>query len=560
MATTSNNLKRLVLLLSKTLRAFCAKTALRALCITFPALNALAEQSSNQLDELTLEAKVGQLLVVHFHGEVAGEDARFLIQEIKAGGVIYYNWSNSLHSPSQIQTLSHQLQLLARQNQPGIPLFIAIDQEDGLVSRLSNGFAQFPGNKALGKAKEADLAENAALIMGREMKAVGINMNLAPVVDVHSNPKNPIIGIRAYAKNPEKVARFGLSALLGYRQAGIISTLKHYPGHGDAEVDSHNGLPVINKSLEELQRCELIPFARLAKKADAIMTAHLMIPAFDSTYCSTLSEKSLKYLRQELGFEGVIISDSLMMDGLLQNCPSIEEAAVLAFNAGCDLLLLGGKQIKGSCSHLELRPLDVARIHHALTEAVKSGRIDLDRLNQSVQRILELKKRSISTAAFLPPPKLEGLCCEGSATIAAKIAKQAIRCTKRADLSFLKSYDVQKIGFFVPKSLEQAARQLRHATVFYDPLEPTETQLAARCLSEKSDVLVVFSFNAWKHPGEIAALQALNTENKTVILIVMADPIDSHFLPEAHMTIYTFSPSLASFNCACKLLYTLFND
>ena len=341
----------------------------------------------------SIEEKVGQLLIAHFHGEEANRESCKLIKEIRVGGIIYYKWANGLTSPEQVSKLSSGLQQQAAENSINIPLFIAVDQEGGRVARLTHGFTQFPGNQALGITKDPSSAESSALTMGKEMHAVGININLAPVVDISNNPKNPVIGDRSFGDTAEIVMTFGEKALTGYHKAGIITTLKHFPGHGDVDVDSHQDLPVIHKSMEQLEKLELMPFAKLATQTDAIMTAHLLVPAFDPKHCSTLSSKTLCYLREVIGFEGVIISDSLVMQGVLKTCSSVDEAAIQAFNAGCDLLILGGKQLVGANLNVELSVQDIQHIHQSLVNAVKSGRIQEERLNQAVERILKLKEK-----------------------------------------------------------------------------------------------------------------------------------------------------------------------
>lgn len=345
------------------------------------------------LSKLSTEEKVGQLLIAHFHGKTANKESCTLIQQAKIGGIIYYNWANGLTSPEQVQTLSSGLQQQAKGNPLAIPLFIAVDQEGGRIARLTQGFTQFPSNQALGKTQDPRLAESNAIVMGKEMRAVGVNMNFAPVVDINNNPKNPVIGNRSFGDTAELVTAYGERALAGYHKAGIITTLKHFPGHGDVEIDSHEDLPVIHKSMEQLEKLELIPFAKLSAQTDAIMTAHLLVPALDPEYCSTLSLKTLSYLRETIGFQGVIISDSLMMKGVLKKCHSVDEAAIQAFNAGCDLLILGGKQLIGANLNAELDVEDVLQIHQSLVNAVKSGRIQEERLNQSIERILKLKER-----------------------------------------------------------------------------------------------------------------------------------------------------------------------
>ncbi len=380
--------------------------------------------------ELSLEERVGQLLMAHFHGEVANEEAKALIQDTKIGNIIYYNWSNGLTSPEQIQRLSSGLQALAGQTPAKIPLLIATDQEGGLVSRCEKGFTIFPGNKALGETGDADLAEEAAFVMGQELKAVGINMNLAPVIDVNINPQNPVIGSRSFGDQPEMVAAFGERALQGYKKAGVIATLKHFPGHGDVSVDSHYDLPVVNKSLEELQKVELMPFAKLQCVADAIMTAHIMSP-LDRDHCATLSLKTLSYLRDQMGFQGVIVSDSLVMQGVLNQCQvadsdyvlSVADAAIRALQSGHDLLILGGKQLIGAHANLELTVADIQRIHATIVQAVTSGRITEDRINQAVARVLKLKEKAIVSNV----PSLSSINTKASQALAQKISTLALK-------------------------------------------------------------------------------------------------------------------------------------
>lgn len=340
---------------------------------------------------MSLEEKVGQILMVHFHGCEANEEARELIQELHVGGIIFYTWSNGLDSPEQVQRLCTGLQTLAQHNRNPIPLLLAVDQEGGKVSRFKSGFTQIPNNQVIALAGDPATAEAAARTIGTELRSVGINMNLAPVVDVNCNPNNVIIGARSFGADPATVVTFGAAALRGYHQAQVLTTLKHYPGHGDVSVDSHHGLPVVNKSLQELQEMELLPFAQLAHSTDAIMTAHIVVPALDADNCATLSEKVLGYLRNTIGFRGVIIADSLVMEGVLQKCSSVDEAAIQALNAGCDILLLGGKLFQGERAGFELSVDDIKRIHTSLVAAVRSGRIPLSRLDSVVERVMQLK-------------------------------------------------------------------------------------------------------------------------------------------------------------------------
>jgi beta-N-acetylhexosaminidase len=334
---------------------------------------------------MSLDEKVGQLLMAHFHGEAANEEARVLVEEVGVGGIIYYNWANGLTSMEQVKGLSQGLQKMAK-----VPLLIAADQEGGRVERLR--FKKFPANREVGESGRQETAEEVGFEIGTQLMAAGINMNLAPVVDVDTNPKNPVIGNRSFSRDPERVAAFGKSALRGYEKAGVIATLKHFPGHGDVTVDSHAGLPKVEKGMQELEAVELLPFARLAKEAKAIITAHILVPAMDEKNCATLSKKILGYLREELGFEGVIVSDSLVMDGVLDQCGSVEIAAVRALEAGCDLLILGGKLLNGSHAGFEMTVQDVKKVKQAIVKAVEEGRLSEERVDEAVKRILFLKR------------------------------------------------------------------------------------------------------------------------------------------------------------------------
>ncbi len=335
------------------------------------------------LHAMTIEEKVGQLLMVQFYGEEINEDAVILLQKAHIGGVIYYPWANGLHNPHQVQALSNSLQALAKKY-IGVPLFIAIDQEGGIVTRLKSGFTVFPGNKILGMTKSPALAELCAFAMGEEMRAVGINLNLAPVIDIGSP--------RSYSNVPEEVVEFAHSALKGYKRSRIITSLKHFPGQGDVTIDPHEDLPILSKTKEEMDKSELFPFLKLADQSEMMMTSHLLALSLDAQNCATLSKKILQTcLRKEIGFKGVIISDSMVMDAVLKNTSSVAESTIQAFEAGCDILLLGGKLLIGSRVGFELSVNDALNIHGALVDAVQTGRISEERLDSSVDKILKIK-------------------------------------------------------------------------------------------------------------------------------------------------------------------------
>lgn len=500
---------------------------------------------------------MGQLLLVHFNGELANEDARVLIQQVHVGGIIYYAWSNGLTSPQQVHELSLGLQNLVQQNRCSIPLIVAVDQEGGLVARLSKGFTFFPGNKALGMTEEPMLADLSAFAIGQELRAVGINMNLAPVVDINSNPRNPVIGIRSFGDNPQLVISFAGNALQGYRRAGIITSIKHFPGHGDVGVDSHEDLPVIKKSKEELQKNEILPFALLAGESDTIMTAHIMVPALDPINCATLSKSILNLLRNEVGFNGVIITDSLVMEGLLKNCLSIDDAAIRALEAGCDMLMLGGKQLSGSHANLELTVADIQRIHCSLVEAVRGGRISEGRVNEAVQRILNLKNQYSNSISC----DSKGFDSAQHQVLSKTIASRAIKTIGNNPLPS-ESLNDHNFALFSPDIVQESikATTLCHLvkenrSLYFNGLNPTETDAEnALEIAKESDILIFCSYNAWKNPGQAATIQALIDLKKPMILIVLRDSIDATLFPAADLIIQTFSPTVPSIQAASDFL------
>lgn len=527
----------------------------------------VAYQYARSSKEMSVEEKVGQLLMVHFRGEDLNEEAKMLVQKIHVGGIIYYNWANGLRSPQQIHTLSTKLQELALQNRFSIPLLIAVDQEGGVVNRLTDGFTVFPGNKALAMTGDLTLTEQSAFAMGQELRAVGINMNLSPVVDVNNYSATPVIGIRSFGHSVNKVISFAKYTMLGFGRAGIMTSLKHFPGHGDVTADSHEDLPVLNKTKDQMEVLELLPFAELADQAEIIMTAHLMVPAFDANNCTTLSKDTLDYLRKDLGFEGVIMTDSLVMEGLLKNCESIDDAAIRAINAGCDILLLGGKQMVGSDpSNLELTPSDIQRIHNSLVQAVHEGIISQQRLDEAVQRILELKKR------YSLPMSIALANKEANSVLLANIEQHQSLAQKTASLSLRKiknqaipTLNNQKLLLIAPKSVQgnieksslvRLGKETR--SLFFKELNPNEDEIKdAHKLMEGADVLIFCSYDAWKYTNQASLIEALLKQKKPVILIALRDPLDATLFPQADLILMTFSPTGHSIQAAANELFLI---
>lgn len=517
------------------------------LYFTFPSV-------SKELSQLNLEEKIGQLLIVHFNGNRSNEEARDLIEKAHVGGFIYYQWANELSSPDQIKTLSQQLQECSLKK-IGIPLFIAIDQEGGVVTRLKNGFTVFPGNYALGMAGKPEFAERAAFAMGLEMKRVGINMNLAPVVDINSHPKNPIVGLRSFGEEKELVKQFGESALRGYLKAGLIPVLKHFPGFGDVVADPHEKLPKLDKTIDQLYEGGLSPFLFLSSQAPVIMTSHLLIPSLDSQ-CLTFSYPIVtNLLRKEMKYNGLIMTDSLVMKAILDDCP-IEEAAIKSFEAGHDLLLLGGKQLLVTQQGFELTCSDILKIHQALVEAVKMGRLSEQKVDDSVQKILTLKNQlpHLFENEMMDESEIKKLNLEHQ-ELAQHIATQSVKILRLSSTSSI-PFRCQEALIIAPAQFQEEFQGIStDRCLFFNSLNLSfeEIDLIAKN-AQNPETIIFCSYQAWKNPQQVELFNEINRLKKSVILMVLSHPQDERLFPEASLVVCTYSPTQLSILTGLKII------
>ncbi|MFI9036153.1 glycoside hydrolase family 3 protein [Streptomyces sp. NPDC053726] len=348
------------------------------------------------ISRMTLEEKVGQLFVMRVYGHSATEpdqadiDANMaeigvrtaaeMIAKYHVGGIIYFTWAHNTRDPHQIADLSNGIQRAGLAGPTPLPLLVSTDQEHGIVCRVGEPATLMPGAMALGAGGSRSDARRAGQIAGAELAAIGINQNYAPDADVNVNPANPVIGVRSFGSDPQSVAGMVAAQVKGYQSSGIASTAKHFPGHGDTNTDSHTGLPVILHTREQWAELDEPPFrAAIAAGIDSIMTAHIVVPALDPAEDpATLSRPILTgILREELGYDGVVVTDSLGMEGVRTKYGD-ERVPVLALQAGVDQLL-------------NPPSLDVS--WNALLEAVKSGEISEARIEESILRILRLKTK-----------------------------------------------------------------------------------------------------------------------------------------------------------------------
>jgi len=337
---------------------------------------------SDSISDLTLEEQIGQILMVGFAGTTPTPEITELIQRYHVGNIVLF--SRNVQDAAQLHELTSSLQKLAREAGQRSPLLIAIDQENGRVQRLGEDATVFPGNMALGAVGSEQSAYEIALASGLELRALGVNLNLAPVVDVNNNPANPVISVRSFGEDPQQVARLADAQIRGYQNAGVATCIKHFPGHGDTATDSHLAMPTVPYEMERLERIELVPFkSGIAAGTDCVMTAHISFPALtgDAQLPATLSPVVLQQLlREQRGFQGVIMTDCLEMDAIAETV-GVAKGTVLAQQAGNDLILI---------SHRYDRQL--AGIN-ALKAAVQAGEITPEQIRQAAARVLALKER-----------------------------------------------------------------------------------------------------------------------------------------------------------------------
>ncbi|MFD8367606.1 glycoside hydrolase family 3 protein [Streptomyces hygroscopicus] len=358
------------------------------------------ERDRRRIDDLigrmTLDQKIGQLFVMRVYGhsatrpdpadvaanrnEIGVANAAELIAKYHVGGVMYLGWAHNIRDPHQVAALSGGIQKAALASSAPVPVLISTDQEYGTVARIGAPATLFPGAMALGAGGSAADVRTAARTAGAELAALGIRQDYAPVADVNVNPANPVIGVRSFGADPKAVARLVAAQVAGYQAAGVAATAKHFPGHGDTSVDSHVGLPVITHSRKEWERLDAPPFrAAIEAGIDSIMTAHLLFPALDpADDPATLSRPILTgVLREQLGYDGVVVTDSLGMQGVRKKYGD-GRVPVLALRAGVDQLL---------------NPPDLALAFQGVREAVRAGELSEDRIDRSLWRVLELKAR-----------------------------------------------------------------------------------------------------------------------------------------------------------------------
>ncbi|MFR9728950.1 glycoside hydrolase family 3 protein [Saccharopolyspora sp. MS10] len=532
-----------------------------------PALHSqVAPSVRAKVSSMTLEQKVGQLFVTYAYGpgadtphpqnraEFGVDTPAQVVQRYHLGGLIHFTWTDSLHEPRQLAELSNGVQRAAVDSGAGIPLLISTDQEQGQVTRIGEPVTQLPGNMALGAGRSPQGAELSARITGEELRAMGLNQNFAPSGDVNVNPANPVIGVRSFSSDPRLAAELSAAAVRGYQApgaAGVSAATKHFPGHGDTNQDSHTSLPVIEHTREQWERLDAPPFREaIAAGTDAIMSAHIVVPELDdSGEPSTLSPTVLGgMLRDELGYRGVIVTDSLQMDGVRSAHPDAE-IPVLALRAGADQLLM---------------PQNLQVAIDGVLGAVRSGELTEDRIDASVERILEMKReRGVLDDPFVDPANVDRVV--GSA----EHREQAQRITDRS--TTLLRNDANELPLRDPGPVlvtgagDEAATALAErvkargaeATALPTGTAPTPQQIGQAVDRARGGTAVVLTNAAWNetNASQRDLVRELHRSGARVIAVAVRDPYDAAYVEEVPTWLATYSDKPVAMESLARVLF-----
>lgn len=336
------------------------------------------DEIRDRIQSMSLKEKIGQLLIVGFEGIEINNEIEVLIDDYKVGGFIFFS--------RNITDLNLTFELIndikEKNLESNIPLFISVDEEGGRVSRLTKEFKPLPSAKTIGSINKREISFGYGKIIGERLNSLGFNLDFAPVLDINSNPNNPVIGDRAFGSDQESVTQNSMYVIEGLNEENIIPVVKHFPGHGDTSIDSHKVLPILDKTKEELESLELIPFKNaIEQNIDSIMVAHILFDKIDKEYPATMSKQIItNILREELHFNGVVFSDDMTMGAIIQNY-TIEEASVKFLESGGDILLI--------CHGRDNPKL----VYEAIEKAIDNNVIKENEINQKVYRILSLKEK-----------------------------------------------------------------------------------------------------------------------------------------------------------------------
>ncbi|MEQ4208779.1 glycoside hydrolase family 3 protein [Actinopolymorpha sp. B9G3] len=519
---------------------------------------------------MSVRQKVGQLFVTRVYGSApdtvdSRNTADFgvptpadVVEKYDLGGICYFTVTDNVVDPPQVARLSNGLQRVAVASGAELPLLISTDQEGGTIVRIGPPATQFAGNMALGASRDVKAARDTAAILGQELRAIGINQDNAPVADVNINPANPVIGVRSFGADPNLVSRMTAAQVKGFqRDAKILATAKHFPGHGDTAVDSHTGIPIITHSREQWEAIDAPPFkAAIRAGVGAIMTGHLVFPALDpSGDPATLSYPIMTgILRQELGFDGLVTTDALDMQGVRDKYGD-DRVPVLALKAGVDLLLLPPK-------------FDLA--YDAVLEAVDNGEISENRLNESVRRILTWKYTSgLVRNPYVDVDRVPSIVgTPGHLARADQITNKTTTLIKN-DASVLPLSLRQGSTAFVcgnGTGTQGLADEFENRNVSTIPLntgtQPTDADIETAVGQARiADVTVVLTQRAWDtnntdpQQRQQLLVERLLATGKPIVVVAIRDPYDIAHFTDVQTFLATYIGNTVAMRACAKVLF-----
>ncbi len=515
----------------------------------------------NYSNDMSLAEQIGQLLVVGFHGTNIPQSLRDLIERYHVGNIILF--SRNMQDTHQTLQLTRDLQAIAQASGQRYPLLIMLDQENGLVRRLGPDATIFPGNMALGAINSEQITYDIAEATGQELRALGINMNLAPVVDVNNNPANPVIGVRSFGENSHLVARLGSAAMKGYQAADVVSVLKHFPGHGDTSVDSHRALPILPHTLEHLDRVELVPFARcIAEGAECVMIGHLYLPQLMSQEAlpATVSSEIVQdLLRHRLGFDGVVISDCMEMHAVTRTIGTVR-ATVMALQAGNDLVLVSHS------SSLQLASLQ------AIHAAVQASELSPETIRRATERVLRLKEKYLSWEISPSTPielvgsaahrRLSDATYERSTTLV-KNDELLIPLRLQSDERVLVLHPQAVVASVVedrshaPTILAEAVEH-RHANtgaLAYSPASNDAERAVIVHEAGKASIVIIATMNAHADEYQTKLMQELLQAGCRVIGIAIRNPYDLQSFPQLRTYLATYEYTAPALEATVRVMF-----
>ena len=482
-------------------------------------------------------------LMHSFLGSTAPPEVIAAVRQGEIAAFCLFAYSN-VESPEQLRRLTMSLhEAAAEAGQP--PLLIGIDQEGGQLIAIGNGATELPGNMALGATRSPELAEQAGRVLGRELLAMGINMNFSPSLDINNNPKNPVIGVRSFGDDPHLVSEMGVAMIRGLQGEGVIATAKHFPGHGDTAMDSHHGTPKVFHSLERMHAVELTPFrAAIAAGVGAVMTAHVQYMALDDQNPATLSHAILTdLLREEMGFTGLTITDAMDMHAVSR--VGERESIKAALEAGVDLVLLG---------HLE-KQLELSREVSNLAYPASLARIQRARENVPCE---------------YPPLAVVG--CTEHQQIAQTIADRSITAVRGGDSLPLDLHEKQQIAVLtitpldltpadtssgVRVALANAIRK-RHDNVVALEMSYHASDAEVREIinaASEAELVVIGTINADQDASQAELVQVLHARGKRVIVVAMRTPYDLIAFPMVETYLCAYSIRDATTEAVARVLF-----